>query len=235
MTYAWDTVENATAYRLYLGEETTPSVVATNQMTIQALHPMTNYSARVTAVDGRFEGEKSEVITHMTSIAVPTLKTPHIDGITYLLGETVNDPNVTAFAVFKEDGTWYKNGTITNGAIKFYATANLVAGQKYIGRVVYGKSGSGTEILGMPLEFECIKARITINPVTTTERVVAGTSEAGLQVRTWQNGVARTTVPVDTAGHYTSSLSSVAVGDVIKAEVKIGTTYATTAEWTVRE
>nr|WP_141087961.1 hypothetical protein [Listeria newyorkensis] len=235
ITYAWDAVESAASYRFYTGADTTPMTLFSNQVTIQGLEQMTSYSAYVTAIDGRFEGEKSKTITQMTVIAIPTLKTPHIDGITYLLGETVSDPNVTAFAVYKEDGTWFKNGTITNGEIKFYATGNLIAGQKYTGRAIYGKLGSGTEVLGMPLEFECIKARITLNPVTTAERIVAGTSEAGLQVRTWQNGVARTTVPVDTTGKYTSSLSSVAVGDVIKAEVKIGTTYATTVEWTVRE
>lgn len=233
--YEWDTANDAQEYLAYLDSASVPFRVYDTGFLFEGLEQITSHVAQFSVFDGYKEGAKSEAIVQMTRVAKPLLKTPHIDGVTYLLGETISDPNITGLAVYKIDGTWYKNGTVTNGEVKFYATGNLVAGEQYIARVVYGKFNSGTEILGMPQEFECIKARITINPVTTTEKIVSGASEPGMQVRTWQNGVTRTTVPIDADGKYTSTLSTVAIGDVIKAEVKIGSTFSTSIEYTVKE
>lgn len=226
---SWEQVNTAQKYKVYV-QDNEPIETIETTVVVSYLQQASTYTLSVSAVNSIGEGAKSESVSQMTRIEPVELVAPHINGVTYMLGKTLNNTNVTALAVYKSDDTWHKNGIILDGDIKFYATGNLIVGENYTARAVYGKFGSGSEILGMPTPFTVKNADLSLNAVSATDKVVSGKTEPNYNVRISQNGSVNTTIQADGNGDFSYTLTSAAVSDVIKVEVKIGTSYYTTKE-----
>ncbi|MBC6306422.1 hypothetical protein HCI95_08925 [Listeria booriae] len=192
------------------------------------------YSASVSATDGFTEGGKTNVISQKTKIPKIEITKEFIYGETYILGQTIDDPGVVRAPIYDINGVYIATGTVTNGQVKIYVAGNakIIPGNDYLVGVT-DEADPNNKIQSMNVIVNAKIPQITLNPVTTTQKVVAGKTESGIQVKVSQNNVARTVVVADSDGNYTCNLSTCVIGDVIKVETKVGSTYSTSKEYTV--
>ncbi|KGL45064.1 hypothetical protein EP56_05765 [Listeriaceae bacterium FSL A5-0209] len=210
-----------------------PSTI--NELTVQNLQQMTYYEAQVSAVLNRIEGAKSDLILQKTRVSAPVLDI-YFYGATYLTGIGTAGDNIVNCRIFKHGSTAaFATGTMTGEVLKIYLTgnANIVPGELYDVCVLDGRSGT-TIIEGMRTTFKVEIPTISINPVTTTQKIVSGVTAKNIQVRISQNGTAKTVIWSDAeTGAYTWNISPVAIGDMVKVETKVGTVYSSSAEYKV--
>lgn len=234
MELTWDAVMNANVYNVYVGDEfvkttTEPSTV------VDGLTPFSPYSISISASNlAGDEGEKA-TITQRTRISKPSLTKTFYFGEMYILATTISSSKIIQATVSSEGGTYIATGAVTNGDVKIYAAGNpnILAGNKLLINILDGTDSS--KVQGMPLEIIATIPTITLNPVTTAGKNVSGVTSSGIQVRVSQNGVSKTIVTADADGNYAANLSTCAVGDEIKVETKVGSTYSSNETFTVEE
>lgn len=233
ITFAWDD-NTAKEYLLYIGGEDKPRRFKTNVAVVSGLTPQTFYSAKVSGKNGFLEGESSNIVAQKTKVPIATLDTYYY-GATYLTGEGMAGENITNCRIFKHGSTTaFATGTMTGTKLKIYLTANpnIVPGELY-DVCVLDKSGT-TIIEGMKTTFKVEIPQISLNPVTTAKKVVAGVTAKNIQVRISQNGVAKTIIWSDVeTGAYSWNVSPLVVNDVIKVETKVGSEYSSSVEFKV--
>ncbi|WP_376740572.1 immunoglobulin-like domain-containing protein [Listeria booriae] len=132
--------------------------------------------------------------------------------------------------------TAFATGTMTAGVLKAYlaGNVNIVAGELY-DVCVLDKIGT-TTVEGMRTTFKVEIPQITLNEVTTSQKLVSGVTAKNIQVRISQNGTAKTIVWSDAeTGAYSWSASPVVVGDIFKVETKVGNEYSSSQTTTARD
>lgn len=208
-----------------------------NSVIIENLIPITTYGIVISASNLVNEGAKSTSITAKTKVSIPTLDTYYY-GSTYLTGKGTANENIVNCRIFKHgDSAAFATGTMTGEALKIYLTGNvnIVPGELYDVCVMDGKSG-GTIIEGMKTTFKVEVPQISLNQVTTSQKLVSGVTAKNIQVRISQNGTAKTVIWSDVeTGAYSWPVSPVVVGDVFKVETKVGNEYSSSQTTIARD
>ncbi|WP_141087972.1 polysaccharide deacetylase family protein [Listeria newyorkensis] len=187
----------------------------------------TYYSASISGKSGILEGELSNIVTKKTLYPKPTVSRVLL-GDTYINGSAVNNPNVTNCRLYRKgESVALLTGTITAGALKIYVLGNasITAEKEYDIRVVDGNPNLPTSIPGMPATITIELPKLTLNPVTSTLKVISGETEPAGQVRINIDNVNKTVVTADVNGLFSTVSSNVTSNSIIKVEAKVGTIY----------
>ncbi|MBC2370150.1 hypothetical protein HBP99_16085 [Listeria booriae] len=232
--YEWNAADDALEYLAYLDSASVPIRVYDTGFLFEGLEQMTSHVAQFSVFDGYNEGAKSAQILQKTRITKPVLFIYYY-GATYLNGEGTAGDNIVNCRIYKHGNpSPFATGTMTGSVLKIYlaGNANIVPNELY-DVCVLDKSGT-TTIEGMKTTFKVEIPQISLNPVTTTQKVVSGVTAANIQVRISQNGTAKTIIWSDAeTGAYSWNVSPIVVGDVIKVETKVGNEYSSSTDFKV--
>ncbi|MBC1983010.1 fibronectin type III domain-containing protein [Listeria booriae] len=231
----WDAVKNVEKYNVYVDDVLKKSTTQTS-IVIDNLETITTYNLTVSASNSVNEGAKSNVVVQKTIPSAPTVE-PYYFGATYLNGAGVSSDTIVNCRIYKHGSTTaFATGTMTAGVLKAYlaGNVNIVAGELY-DVCVLDKIGTAT-VEGMRTTFKVEIPQITLNEVTTSQKLVSGVTAKNIQVRISQNGTAKTIVWSDAeTGVYSWSASPVVVGDIFKVETKVGNEYSSSQTTTARD
>ncbi|MBC1459094.1 toxin Cry1Ac domain D-VI-related protein [Listeria newyorkensis] len=122
-----------------------------------------------------------------------------------------------------------------DGSFSYY-TGNLAAGTtievQYVGP--NGAYLTDSQYVGTTVVTEAAVS-LVLNEMTVSDMYITGTTLANHRVRVSVNGVVKTTVTSDASGNFSYLSSYLVKGDVVKAEVLLGTNVAKTVSITVTE
>ncbi|RQW65699.1 hypothetical protein DUK53_15020 [Listeria sp. SHR_NRA_18] len=235
--YEWDTANDALEYLAYLDSASVPFSVYEAGFLFEGLEQMTSHVAQFSVFDGYTEGAKSAQIIQKTRVIKPIIDTYYY-GSTYLTGTGTAGENITNCRIYKHgESVAFATGTMTGEVLKVYLTGNvnIVPNELYEVCVIDGKSGTPI-IEGMRTTFKVEIPQISLNPVTTSQKLISGVTAKNIQVRISQNGTAKTIIWSDAeTGVYSWSASPVVVGDVFKVETKVGNEYSTNQSTVARD
>ncbi|WP_149023670.1 polysaccharide deacetylase family protein [Listeria rocourtiae] len=231
ITYAWDEVDGANYYLLYMSNRTAPRAVFSNEITIEGLSFSTVYTARVSAFRRGQEGAQSEELSQKTLLPAPTISR-FLYGESYVNGTSVNLPSVTNCKLYRKgESTALLTGTITSGVLRIYVlnNVNIVAGAQYDIRAIDGNPNQATSVPGMATTITAELAKLELNAVTSSARIVSGKTEPNGFVRLTVDNVARTVPQADADGNFSITSSAINANSLIKVETKVGSIYPTHA------
>ncbi|MBC2318785.1 polysaccharide deacetylase family protein [Listeria booriae] len=226
LTFAWDD-NTAKEYLLYLAGEDKPRRFNTNTAVVSGLTKGTFYSASVSGLNGFLEGELSSIVTQKTWYPAPKINSFKI-GEAYVNGEADNAPNITNCRLYRKGETVaLLTGTVVAGDLKIYvqSNVNIIVGHQYDVRVIDGNPNSPSSIAGMITTFTVELPRLELNPVTSSAKTIAGTTEPNGSVRINVDNVARTVVTAGADGKFSTVANSVASNSLVKVEAKSGSLY----------
>lgn len=173
-------------------------------------------------IDGAYTGAKEIVIAPVANKLTlrPAMEEQkQVEGITQVPKTTIR---ISVNGVAKTTMITDENGAFT------YKNSKLVAGD--VVRVELKIDGVYTAAK------EVVINKLTLQPVFEKENQVQGTTQIpNTTIRISLNGVTKTTMITDENGAFTYKNSKLAVGDIIKIEMKIDGTYTGTKEVTVKE
>lgn len=173
-------------------------------------------------IDGAYTGAKEIVIAPVANKLTlrPAMEEQkQVEGITQVPKTTIR---ISVNGVAKTTMITDENGAFT------YKNSKLVAGD--VVRVELKIDGVYTAAK------EVVINKLTLQPVFEKENQVQGTTQIpNTTIRISLNGVTKTTMITDENGAFTYKNSKLAVGDIIKIEMKIDGTYTGAKEVTVKE
>lgn len=185
------------------------------------------YSASISGKSGIFEGELSNIVTQKTLYPNPTISRV-LYGDTYINGLAINASNVTNCRLYRKgETTALLTGTITAGVLRIYimGNPNIIAGHEYDIRTIDGNPNLSSSIPGMPTTITIELPNLALNPVSSTSKTIAGTTEPNGVVRINVDNINRTTVTANEAGQFSTVSTSVASNSLVKVEARVGTIY----------
>lgn len=153
ITYEWEKVEGATLYRLYFEDLDNPIESTSTKYKRDELEQMSDYACSISAVNGNLEGDKSEKVQQRTRISAPKINEYHLNE-TYMTGTTISADTVIHAPIYKLDGTYVANGSVSNGNVRLYLKGNskIIESESYFVYVLDGQLNQPGTIQSMPTE-----------------------------------------------------------------------------------